>query len=178
MKMYLALLRGINVSGKNIILKQDLQVLFYNLGFEDVVTYIQSGNVVFKTEKQHLDGLAKTISSRIKKVFDYDVPVIIKTKADMESVIAKNPFLKEKDVNIKQLYVFYLDEVPEETINLLNYNIANDQFEILKNIIYVKYDIGAGKSKLSNNLIEKKLNVIATARNWRTTTKLLALMEK
>jgi uncharacterized protein (DUF1697 family) len=178
MKLYLALLRGINVSGKNIILKQDLQALFYELGCKDVKTYIQSGNVIFKTEKQNLKGLAEIISAKIKETFDYNVPVVIKTKEDMHFVIQSNPFLKEEEVNLKQLYVFYLNKEPKETINLLNYNVANNQFVIKKNIVYVKYNLGASRSKLSNSLIEKKLSVISTARNWGTTTKLLDLMEK
>lgn len=173
MKTYIALLRGINVSGKNKILMADLRQLFEKLGFKNVQTYIQSGNVIFNTEISK-ELLSKIITDKIKEVYDYEIPIMIRTPIEIEEIINKNPFLN-KNVNLKNLYVFFLNKPPLETKKLDEFDFGNDEYKIIKNTIYIKYEIGAGKTKLSNKIIETKLKVIATARNWRTTNKLVEL---
>jgi len=174
MKTYIALLRGINVSGKHKILRTGLRLLFNNLGFEDVQTYIQSGNVIFKTAiKREL--LSKLISDKIKEIYSYEVPVIIITNTEMQSIIQDNPYLKEKNIDLKKLYVAYLNKIPKETTKLDAFDFGDDTYIIKGNIMYIKYNLGAGSTKLSIKIIENKLGVIATARNRRTTSKLLEL---
>lgn len=174
MMTYIALLRGINVSGKNKILMADLRMLFQKLDFENVQTYIQSGNVIFKSDtKQEL--LSKFISDTIKKEFNLEVPVIIKTRIEMELVVKDNPYLKEENIDYKKLYVVYLNEAPKETTKLDAFDFGKDTYIIKDKIMYIKYDLGAGSTKLSIKIIENKLGIIATARNWRTTNKLVEM---
>ena len=172
---YVALLRGINVSGKHSILMKDLKLLFQDLGFENIKTYIQSGNVVFESKKKEVSTLSKWITAKIKEDYNYDIPVIIKTLEEIQAIYDVNPFFT-KNVDIKKLYVVYLSKNPLDVKNLTDCNFKKDTFKIIKNVLYIKYDIGAGKTKLTNSLVEKKLNVVATSRNWRTTTKLLEIM--
>jgi uncharacterized protein (DUF1697 family) len=175
MKTYIALLRAINVSGKNIILMKDLKTLFEDLDFENVKTYIQSGNVIFESDKNK-ELLAELISNKIKTVYDYDVPVIILTKNELQVVIENNPFLiEDENIDTKKLYVSYLNQIPKETKKLDDFDFRQDKYIIKDKVIYLKYDLGAGRTKLSNKIIENKLDCIATARNWRTTCKLLEL---
>lgn len=175
MKTYIALLRGINVSGKNKILMADLTLLFQNLTFKDVKTYIQSGNVVFKTTKNQ-ELLSALISTTITKVLNLTIPVIIVNVDELKHTIVNNPFLS-KEVDTKKLYVVFLNKNPKEIKKLKDFDFGKDQYIISNKIIYLKYDIGAGKTKLTNKIIENKLQLIATTRNWRTTNKLLELTD-
>jgi len=176
MNTYVALLRGINVGGNNKILMKDLRDLFIKLKFADVSTYIQSGNVLFKTRTDNKDDIALKVEKGIKKVFDLDISVIVKRQSDIESVLRDNPFFNE-NVDTKKLYVVFLNKKPSSTQKLSEFDFGTDEYVIKDDILYVKYDIGAGKTKLSVKIIEKKLDVIATARNWRTTNKVLGLVK-
>lgn len=178
MQTYIALLRGINVSGKNKILMADLKLFFNDLGFKEVQTYIQSGNVIFKSLKNNKKEIAELISKKIKKVFKYEVPVILKTKKELKEIIAGNPFIINSTIETKKLYVAYLNQTLKETKKIKEFDFGNDVYKVVNDIVYLKYAIGAGKTKLTNNIIEKKLDVIATTRNWRTTCKLLELIER
>ncbi len=153
---------------------KDLKILFENLNFIDVITYIQSGNVIFKTTIKR-DFLAEIISKEIKNKYDYDISIIIKTPTEIRNLVKNNPFLIDKNIDSKKLYITYLDRIPTETIKLDAFDFGKDIYTIKNDIVYLKFDLGAGKSKLSNNIIEKKLQVIATTRNWRTTNKLVDL---
>lgn len=178
MKTYIALLRGINVSGKNKILMADLKLLFQDLGFENIQTYIQSGNVIFKSDKNQ-ELLAELILDKINKAYNYNISVIIITKTELQAVINDNPFLiEDENVDIKKLYVTYLNKNPKETQKLQDFDFGLDKYIIKNKIIYIKYNVGAGKTKLTNKIIENKLKVIATTRNWRTTNKLSTIIEE
>jgi uncharacterized protein (DUF1697 family) len=175
MKPYIALLRGINVSGQKKILMKDLKIIFQKLKFVEVTTYIQSGNVVFKT-KINQKLLANLISKEIEKIYDFYVPVIIIAAQKIKAIITNNPFLEEK-VDTKKLYVSYLSDSPKNTKKLDDFDFGKDQYIIENDVIYLKYDLGAGNTKLSNKTIETKLQLTATCRNWRTSCKLLELIE-
>jgi uncharacterized protein (DUF1697 family) len=177
MVKYLALLRGINVSGHNMIKMDALKKMLENMGFQNVETYIQSGNVFLESEEENAASIGFKIKQEIAKVFGYDVPVIMISKSNLELCFKNNPFLKEKDCDIKKLYVAYISkELTAEAINDLKIsNIKPDEAVIDSNRIYIKYAIGAGKTNLDQKYIEKKLNVVATIRNWNTVTKLLEM---
>ena len=176
MNYYVALLRGINVSGKNKIFKVDLINIFKKLGFVNVETYIQSGNIIFKTDI--LEATTATmITNAIKKQFNYDVPTIVLSYDKLKCIVEENPFNTSK-VDVKKLYFAYLKSTPKNTQNLKSINFGKDEFFIKNDVIYLKYHLGAGKTKLTNTIIEKKLEVIATTRNWRTTNKILEILEK
>lgn len=174
---YLALLRGINVSGHNMIKMDALKKMLENMGFKNVETYIQSGNIFFDSEEENAASVGFKIKQEISKVFGYDVPVIMVSKTDLELCFKNNPYLKEKECDIKKLYVAFISkELTAASINDLKIsNFKPDEAAIDSNRIYIKYAIGAGKTNLDQKYIEKKLNVVATIRNWNTVTKLLEI---
>ncbi|MFD2602720.1 DUF1697 domain-containing protein [Flavobacterium suzhouense] len=182
MNRYLALLRGINVSGKNIIRMESLRTLMENNGFRSVKTYIQSGNVVFESDEKSKDKLKNNLSGLIKDEYGFDITVFIINKNELETSIDSNPFTEwreEEPSGFKKLYVTFLSDIPtsENIEKLLQAPIGNDLIEIVDNILYFKLESKASDSKLSNNLIETKLKLKATTRNWNTTLKLLSMME-
>ncbi|WP_396144703.1 DUF1697 domain-containing protein [Flavobacterium sp.] len=179
MTKHLALLRGINVSGHNMIKMEALKTTLETIGFTNVVTYIQSGNVFVETEEESGFGVGFKIKQEIFKTFGHEVPVIVIGKNDLELCFKNNPFLKQKDVDTKKLYVAFISkELSSSAINELKISqFKPDEAVIDGNRIFIKYDIGAGKTRLDQKYIEKKLNVTATIRNWNTVTKLLEMYE-
>lgn len=149
------------------------------IGFTNVVTYIQSGNVLVETEEESGFGVGFKIKQEIFKTFGHEVPVIVIGKNDLELCFKNNPFLKQKDVDTKKLYVAFISkELSSSAINELKISqFKPDEAVIDGNRIFIKYDIGAGKTRLDQKYIEKKLNVTATIRNWNTVTKLLEMFE-
>ncbi|GAA4041609.1 DUF1697 domain-containing protein [Flavobacterium chungnamense] len=176
---HLALLRGINVSGHNMIKMEALKTTLEATGFTNVVTYIQSGNVFVETVEESGFGVGFKIKQEIFKTFGHEVPVIVIGKNDLELCFKNNPFLKQKDVDTKKLYVAFISkELSSSAINELKISqFKPDEAVIDGNRIFIKYDIGAGKTRLDQKHIEKKLNVTATIRNWNTVTKLLEMFE-
>jgi uncharacterized protein (DUF1697 family) len=179
MTTHLALLRGINVSGHNMIKMESLQKMLENMGYKNVRTYIQTGNVFVDTDEENAAAVGFKIKQEISKEFGYDVPVITINKEDLEICFTNNPFLKDKNADIKKLYVTFVSkELNPQAINDLKIsNFKPDEAIIDQNRIYIKYHIGAGKTKLDQKYIEKKLNVIATMRNYNTISKLLEMFE-
>ena len=149
------------------------------MGFENVQTYIQSGNVFIDSEEENAASVGFKIKQEIAKVFGYDVPVVMVTKADLESCFKNNSYLKEKDCDTKKLYVAFISkELTPQALNDLKISqFKPDEAAIDSSRIYVKYAVGAGKTKLDQKYIEKKLNAVATMRNWNTVTKLLEMYE-
>jgi len=172
MNTFIALIRGINVGGHKKIFMADLKLLFESLGFEQVTTYIQSGNVVFSSEKKV--NLANKIAEAIEIKYGFKVPVLVKKGSELSETLSKCPFYDEKR---EKSYFILLKESPsQENIELTTgFSNPNEEFHIEGDCVYIYYAEGAGKAKMGNNFFEKKLKVIATARNYRTMTKLLAL---
>lgn len=179
MPTYIAMLRGINVSGQKIIKMDRLRASFEDLGFAEVKTYVQSGNVVFKTAKISADSLAKKIVQKIFDEFGFDVSILIRTPAELESVLKRNPFAKEAEAEDAPLYVTFLSGAPlkgaEELLKPLA--TAAEKFVISGSEIYLHYPKGYGQTKLSNAAIEKKLTLRATTRNWRTVNALVEMAQ-
>jgi uncharacterized protein (DUF1697 family) len=174
---HLALLRGINVSGHNMIKMELLIATLENIGFQNVRTYIQSGNVFVDTQDKNANSVGFKIKQEIFKVFGYEVPVVVIGKTDLESCFINNLYLKEVNLDMKKLYVVFVSKsLTEEAINDLKMSQVKPEEAIIDNTrIYVKYAVGAGKTKLDQKYIEKKLNVVATMRNYNTVTKLLEM---
>jgi uncharacterized protein (DUF1697 family) len=177
MAVYLSILRGINVSGQKKILMAELKKLYEELGFKNVKTFIQSGNVVFESKSD--TKLAKKIEQKISEQYNFDVPVIIRTTEEMQQVINANPFLKQKNIDTTKLHVTYLSGIPQqEHITKANtYAYEPDQFIISGKEVYLYCPNGYGNTKLTNNFFENKLKVTATTRNWKTTNELLSIMK-
>lgn len=174
MKTYISILRGINVSGQKKIIMADLKLLYEDLGFLDVITYIQSGNVVFKTNlKTTTTKLAKLIEDKIKGKYGFEVPVIIRTQNELQNIIEINPF---KNDEIDGLYVTFLSNQPNanQLEKLENVNFLPDKFELIDKEVYLSV-VSYGNTKLSNNFFESKLKVTATTRNLKTIIKLIEL---
>lgn len=176
MPTYIALLRGINVSGQKKILMADLKRMFHDLGYEKVVTYIQSGNVIFQTKKTAEAKLEKTIKAAIEKTFGFDVPTLVLTSTELQEIENSNPY-KDRDVEHKFLGLTILATPPEEEkINMVQaINFPGEEFTVTKRVIYLCCPNGFGRSKLSNKFFESKLKVKATNRNLRSVLKLIEL---
>ncbi len=177
MVKHLVLLRGINVSGHNMIKMDALKTTLEAFGFTNVSTYIQSGNVFVETTDENTFNVGFKIKQELFRVFGHDVPTIVIGKKDLEKCFTNNPYLKEKEVDHTKLYVAFLSkELADTAINDLKISqFKPDEAVIDGNRIYIKYVVGAGKTRLDQKYIEKKLNITATMRNWNTVTKLIEL---
>jgi uncharacterized protein (DUF1697 family) len=178
MNKRIALLRGINVGGKRKILMSDLKLLFENLGFTSVVTYIQSGNVIFNSELGLSNNdICEIIKNEISDKFGFEVPVIVRTTKEISQTIKKNPYCKNNNIDIKRLCLTFLEDKPEldNRKNTEDYNFEPDKFLIDGKDVFIYCAGQYHKSKLTNNFFESKLKVSATTRNWKTVLKLLEL---
>lgn len=172
---YVSFLRGINVSGQKKIKMADLKALYEAQGFKNVVTYIQSGNVVFET------GI-KNIKTRIEKAiedkYDFHVPIEIRTSQELKAIIKNCPFghldLQEYGSRIG---VTFLSAKPskDRIADLQNHVFPPEELKVLGKEAYLFCPNGFGKTKLTNALLERKLGVKATARNLKTVHKLYDL---
>ena len=173
---YLAILRGINVGGHRKILMADLKVLFTTLGFENISTYIQSGNVFFETNKERKD-IENSIVKGIEDTFGFKVPVIIIQVEELKAIKSKNPYVENNGV--EKLHVTFLNEKPsKEIVDEINgMDFTPDKFSVIERLVFLNIEGKYHKSKLSNNFFEKKLGVVATTRNWKTINKLIELSE-
>ena len=173
MKKYIVLLRGINVSGKNKLPMAELRDLLNELGFQNVQTYIQSGNIIL-TSDENKTTICKKIKEGVATKFGYDVPVIAKTVSEWNKAIKNYPFPTD---NPKIVAFVFLDKKTSETkIGVKGVN--DDEYKIHDDMVYIYCPSTFAKTKLSNNLFERKLNVTATTRNYNTTLKLLELATK
>lgn len=179
MSSYIALLRGINVSGQKLIKMSELKELFESQGFQNVQTYIQSGNVIFYSKEKPIEKLKNIIQTAIRKKFGFDVSVLVITPDMIEYVLKNNPFIK-KNKGLDKLYVTFLSEQPSaENIKMLNsIDYSPEEYILDGSLVYLHVPNGYGKTKLNNNLFENKLKVEATTRNWKTINKLWELSNK
>jgi uncharacterized protein (DUF1697 family) len=154
-----------------------LKTTLENIGFTKVQTYIQSGNVFVTTKEESAVKVGFVIKQELFKVFGGDVPVIVLNAADLEACLFNNPFLKEKEVDTKKLYVAFVSkELRPENINDLKISqFKPDEAYLDRKRIFIKYAVGAGKTRLDQKYIEKKLNLTAIIRNWNTVVQLLKI---
>ena len=174
METYIALLRGINVSGQKKIPMAELRELLNRLEFKNVQTYIQSGNVVFQLKKTDNNVLSKKISEAIQKHFDFLVPVLVITHAELKSIFNNCPFPQEKKE--KSYFTLLTNEPNKDVISALHdLNYPEEEIILTNKCVYFFSEKSYGKVKYNNNLIERKLKVAATSRNYNTMKKLLEL---
>ena len=171
MKTYISMLRGINVSGQKQVRMAELKNLYESLGFTDVETYVQSGNVVFESEEQDAKKLADSIETGIEKTFGFSVPVLVRSTEDFRRVLESHPFKKEEQVRVLVTFLYERPD-PSKVEDLSRYEDKVDKFAIEEQEIFLFCPGGYGKSKLSNTFFERKLGVIATTRNWKTVSRL------
>ena len=174
---HVALLRGINVGGKNILPMKELAAMFVTAGCGDVGTYIQSGNVVFSASAGVKKRLASLIAQGIEERFGFRVPVVMRTAEELGAVIRENPYFKT-GVPEELLYVYFLADVPGagEVGKLDPLRSAPDVFTVRDREVYLHLPNGMGRSKLTNAYFDSKLGTVSTARNWRTVVRLYEMM--
>jgi len=155
----------------------ELKALYEKAGFKKVVTYIQSGNVIFSADKVDMNSLPDVIQQFIFKKYGFHVPVIVRTVAEMHTVVNTNPMLKNKGVDIEKLHVTFLSgKAQKENLEkIAAYKYPPDEYIIGGKEVFVYCPNGYGNTKLSNTFFENKLKVTATTRNWRTVNELLRL---
>lgn len=177
MTMYTALLRAVNVGGRKVPMKE-LKAVFEEQGHREVVTYIQSGNVVFDGTGTAA-ALAKDLSSAIEDAFGLQTPVVLRSRAQLEQVIATNPYVSSK-IEGNKLHVVFLGAKPTaKAIKTLDPDRSPpDEFTVIGREIYILAPNGVGNSKLTIDWFEKRLGTVGTNRNWNTVNKLLSLMVK
>jgi len=177
MPTYIAMLRGINVSGHKMIKMETLRASFGTLKLSNVQTYVQSGNVVFGCGDGSITSLSEKIKQRILRDFGFSVPIFLRTANELQEIIEDNPFLKETAIDHSKLHITFLsDAAPKSALEALQPLAAqSERFRVLGRQVYLYCPDGYGRTKLSNTAIERKLSVGATTRNWRTVNTLLAM---
>jgi uncharacterized protein (DUF1697 family) len=175
LKKYVALLRGINLGARNKVSMQDLRALFADLGAEDVATYVQSGNVVFRSADSP-GKLTDAIEKRIRRDLSLDVTVLVRTQRQLAKLVAANPFADDVSDPTKLHVTFLADKPDQARVRKLDPTLSEpDKLRVIGQEVYLHCPSGYGRSKLSNAYFEKQLDVRATTRNWRTVTKLAEL---
>ena len=177
MKSYIALFRGINVGGNNILPMKDLRVLLEELGAAKVKTYIQSGNAIFRHESEDTPQLSSKIGAAIKESHGFEPRVLLLDWAEMEQAMVANPF-PQAEAEPKTLHLYFLASVPQnpDLSRLDNLKKDNEQFKLIDQVFYLYAPDGIGRSKVAERA-EKALGVAATARNWRTVCKIRDMHE-
>jgi uncharacterized protein (DUF1697 family) len=171
MQTFIAILRGINVGGHKKVPMKELKELFEALGFSDVTTYIQSGNVVFRShDTQPAEYFSEKIGKAIREKFGFDVPVICRTKEEWNETIVRNPFSGKPGFDASFLHGTFLEKAPlENVIEAFNrLDFTPEKFFISGKDVYLYCPNGYGNAKLNNTFIESRLGVKGTTRNWKT----------
>ena len=174
MAVYVALLRGINLGARNRISMAGLREVFAALGAQDVKTFLQSGNVVFRSSKAR-GALVKAVEGSIARDLGLEITVLLRTPQELAKVIADNPFAKRK---ASALHVTFLASPPKaaRVRERDPHAFSPDEFRVTRSHVYLHCPNGYGRSKLSNAFFERRLGVPATSRNWNTVTKLTELV--
>jgi uncharacterized protein (DUF1697 family) len=172
----ITLLRGINVSGQKKVKMEELRAMCEQMGYEGVKTYIQSGNIVFDAIETNTSKIAEDLRAQMLSTFGHEVKVIVCSQDYFEEVLENNPFLNDA-IDLKFLHVTFFSEVPDpelvEQLEAVDY--GTDEFRIVQDRAYLYFPNGYGRTKLTNNLFEKKLKTDATTRNWRSINKIYDL---
>jgi len=179
MPAIVSLLRAVNLGSHNKIKMESLRDLYLKLGLRHAQTYVQSGNVVFETRSTDLVKLARKIEDALDETFAIRTPVILRTTADLRSVVKRNPFAGQFEILPNHLLVSFLREHPdaEAPDRLAKIKAHPDILHLDARELYIYYNAGAGKTKLTPAALERALKIPGTARNWNTILKLLEMSE-
>ena len=177
MTVYVSMLRGVNVGGSGLIKMEPLREAYESIGLADVRTLLQSGNVLFRSSLTDRQRLVKRIMQEIERRFDLQVEVILRTLAEVASIVDRGPTLSPR-ADKSKLLVMFLSAVPDAAAQaaLRKWHKDKELKELLElrgPEIYLYYPEGVGRSKLTGAVIENKLDTAGTARNWNTLLKLV-----
>jgi len=177
MNTYIALLRGINVGGHNQVAMADLRDLLTQLGFADVRSLLQSGNLIFGATRRTAAQLERLLETEAAKRLGLQTDFFIRTAKEWDSVVANNPFQKEAARDPGHLVVMFLKEAPSASaVKALQQAITGREIvRAAGKHLYITYPDGIGRSRLTNAVIDKQLETRGTGRNWNTVLKLAAL---
>ncbi|MBK7212853.1 MAG: DUF1697 domain-containing protein [Bacteroidales bacterium] len=178
-KIWIALLRGINVSGSNLLKMDELKKSLSNAGLQSLISYIQSGNLIFKSGIHSGEELENLIQVTILNDFGLNVPVLVKSVIQLEDAVNQNPLINESGHDIDFLHLTLLSESPgpDLTSKIFPVNHSSEKALLSGDRIYLYCPEGYGRTKFTNTFFEKKLKVKATTRNWKTLTRLLELSQ-
>lgn len=176
MKTYILLLRGVMPTGKNRVPMCDLRVALADAGLADVRTYIQSGNVIAKSDLDPI-GISQLAHDTIKLKIGADITVIVRTAEQTKSIMTRNPF---PNADSSRIYFSLLASPPASELlqKFLEFDFSPDEIRVVDDTIYTLYATKLSDSKFTNNFFEKKLKVSATTRNFNTMTRLVELCEQ
>jgi uncharacterized protein (DUF1697 family) len=179
MAVVISMLRGVNLVRHNRIKMEALRAIYESIGLRDPQTYIQSGNVVFRTSKRDLRALGKSIEQGLEQSAGFRPTVVLRTTAEMREAIARNPFAKRRDINPSNLLVTFLAEEPgaEACEKLRKLDVAPEEVRLSGRELYIYYPNGQANTNVPWTKIEKTLKVAGTGRNWNSVTKLLEMAE-
>ncbi len=180
MGVIVSMLRGVNLGARNRIQMEALRALYHRLGLRDARTYVQSGNVLFKTEEPDMAALAKRIESAIERSFSFRPAVILRTPPELKRVIEKNPFAERAGLHPGKLIVTFLQchPVPEACESVSRIKTDPEELRVDGRELYIYFPNGMGRSKLQLTNIERMLKVQGTSRNWNSVTQMLAIAEE
>ena len=180
MAVIICMLRGVNVGAHNRVKMEELKTLFKSLGLREPQTYVQSGNVIFKTDERDRIKIAKRIESAIRKKFGFQTDVVLRSTAELRDVVARNPLAKRRGIEPSKLLVTFLASDPgeEPRVKLRAIQCAPDELFIDGREAYIYFPNGVGRPTVSWATIPKLLNVTGTGRNWNSVTKMLEMAEK
>lgn len=174
------MLRGVNVLHHNRIKMEALRAIYESLGLRDPQTYIQSGNVVFRTGKRDLSALGKSIEQAIEESAGFRPTAILRTTQEMRDAVARNPFAKRQGIDPSKLLVTFLAAEPaaECRDKLLKLQTAPDEVRLSGRELYIYYPNGQGQAKVPWTTVERTVKVAGTGRNWNSVSKLLEMAEQ
>ena len=177
---FVSLFRGINVGGHHTVRMDELKELYASLGFRDVVTYIQSGNVVAISDDVDMLQLMRDIEDGFAQKFGFHAKVMLRTAAELQEIIANNPFQNQPTKESNGVVVMFLASSPDSLVQeeLLKTHAGPEELYISNQEVYIYYPNGIGRSKLTNTLLEKKLKAAGTGRNWNTILQLQKLIHR
>jgi uncharacterized protein (DUF1697 family) len=180
MTAFVSLFRGINLGGHHKIRMDELTDVHESLGLQDVVPYIQSGNVVFHSDDADVARLQRRIEDGFASRFGFHVEVFVRTSDELREIIDRNPFQGQYSKESKWVVVMFLAAHPDAAAqeDLLKTYVGPEELFIMGQEVYVYYTNGIGRSKLSHSLIEKRLKTFGTARNWNTILQLQRLTQR
>jgi uncharacterized protein (DUF1697 family) len=174
--VHVALLRGVNLAGKNRLPMKDLAAMFTEAGCTDVVTYIQSGNVVFRATEACAARIPAAIAKAVADRLGFRAPVVMRTAGELRGVVRSNPFLRA-GADAESLHVLFLADRPSpaRVAALDPERSPTDEFEVVGREIYLRCPNGVGRTRLTNEYFDAKLATTSTMRNWRTVLKLVEM---
>ena len=180
MPVLICMLRGVNLGTHNRVKMDALRALCESLKLEDPRTYVQSGNVIFRTKEKNIVPLAKKIQDAIAREFGFRPEVILRTAAELRQAIAASPFDGRRDVEPGKLLVTFLtaEPGPDARITLAKFKDHPEEIHLRGRELYIYFPNGAGKTKLPWSSVERLLKVTGTARNWNSVTKMLEIAEE